>query len=57
MIDAMMQGKQPQVNNTTTYNNGVKVVPSYLLNPVLVNTANWKPVLIDSGYYTEAQVK
>jgi putative multiple sugar transport system substrate-binding protein len=57
MIDAMMQGKQPQVNNTTTYNNGVKIVPSYLLNPVLVNTANWKPVLIDSGYYTEAQVK
>lgn len=57
MINAMMQGKQPQVNDTKTYNNGVKVVPSYLLNPVLVNSSNWKPLLIDSGYYTEAQVK
>jgi putative multiple sugar transport system substrate-binding protein len=57
MIDAMMQGKQPQVNDTKTYNNGAKVVPSYLLNPVLVNVSNWKPVLVDSGYYTEAQVK
>ena len=57
MINAMMQGKQPQVNDTKTYNNGAKVVPSYLLNPVLVNVANWKPVLVDSGYYTEAQVK
>ena len=35
----------------------VKVVPSYLLNPVLVDGTNWKPILIDSGYYTEAQVK
>jgi putative multiple sugar transport system substrate-binding protein len=57
MIDAMMQGKAPQVNDTKTYNNGVKVVPSYLLNPVLVDGSNWKPILIDSGYYTEAQVK
>jgi putative multiple sugar transport system substrate-binding protein len=57
MIDAMMQGKAPQVNDTKTYNNGVKVVPSYLLNPVLVDSTNWKPILIDSGYYTEAQVK
>ncbi|MEP6723061.1 MAG: sugar ABC transporter substrate-binding protein, partial [Variovorax sp.] len=40
-----------------TYNNGVKVVPSYLLKPVSVDISNWKPVLIDSGYYTESQVK
>jgi putative multiple sugar transport system substrate-binding protein len=57
MIDAMAQGKQPEVNDTKTYNNGVKVVASYLLNPVLVDGSNWKPILIDSGYYTEAQVK
>src|SRR5471030_1374833 len=57
MIDAMAQGKQPEVTDTKTYNNGVKVVPSYLLNPVLVDGSNWKPILIDSGYYTEAQVK
>jgi putative multiple sugar transport system substrate-binding protein len=57
MADAMLTGKTPEVNDTKTYNNGVKVVPSYLLKPVSVDLSNWKPVLIDSGYYTESQVK
>jgi putative multiple sugar transport system substrate-binding protein len=57
MIDAILSGKQPQVNDTKTYNNGVKVVPSYLLKPVLVDGSNWKPVLVDSGYYKESQIK
>jgi len=57
MVDATMGGKQPQINDTKTYNNGVKVVPSYLLKPVAVDLSNWKPVLIDSGYYKESQVK
>ncbi|MDM0114520.1 sugar ABC transporter substrate-binding protein [Variovorax sp. J22R133] len=57
MVDAMMAGKAPEVNDTKTYNNGVKVVPSYLLKPVSVDITNWKPVLIDSGYYKESQVK
>jgi putative multiple sugar transport system substrate-binding protein len=57
MVDAVLGGKQPQINDTKTYNNGVKVVPSYLLKPVVVDKSNWKHVLIDSGYYTEAQLK
>jgi putative multiple sugar transport system substrate-binding protein len=57
MVDAAMAGKQPQINDTKTYNNGVKIVPSYLLKPVAVDVSNWKPVLIDSGYYKESQVK
>ena len=57
MVDAMAAGKVPTVNDTKTYNNGVKVVPSYLLKPVSVDISNWKSVLIDSGYYTEAQIK
>jgi putative multiple sugar transport system substrate-binding protein len=57
MVDAMMGGKTPQVNDTKTYNNGVKVVPSYLLKPVSVDASNWKPVLVDSGYYKESQIK
>ena len=57
MIDAMASGKQPEINDTKTYNNGVKVVPSYLLKPVSVDVSNWKPILIDSGYYKEAQIK
>ncbi|MDR6535734.1 multiple monosaccharide ABC transporter substrate-binding protein [Variovorax soli] len=57
MVDAMLAGKTPEVNDTKTYNNGVKVVPSYLLKPVSVDVTNWKPVLVDSGYYKESQIK
>ncbi|WP_018467673.1 multiple monosaccharide ABC transporter substrate-binding protein [Calidithermus timidus] len=57
MIDAIMRGNQPKVNDTKTYHNGVKVVPAYLLEPVLVTASNWKQVLVNSGYYTEAQLR
>ena len=56
MIDAMETGKPVTVNDTKTYNNGVKIVPSFLLNPVVVDKTNWKPILIDSGYYKESQI-
>jgi len=57
MIDEMLSGKKVDVNDTKTYNNGIKVVPSYLLKPVSVDVTNWKPVLIDSGYYKESQIR
>src|SRR5215470_1265551 len=57
MVDAILSGKQPEINDTKTYNNGVKVVPSYLLKPVAVDTSNWKHILVDSGYYKESQLK
>jgi putative multiple sugar transport system substrate-binding protein len=57
MIDAMLSGKKPEINDTKTYNNGVKVVPSYLLKPVSVDASNWKEVLIGSGYYKESQIR
>src|SRR5690606_6595134 len=57
MVDAMMSGKDPEVNDTKTYDNGVKVVPSYLLKPVVVDKSNWEDVLVGSGYYTEDQIK
>jgi putative multiple sugar transport system substrate-binding protein len=56
LVDALLSGKQPQVNDTKTYNNGVKVVPAYLLKPVLVDSSNWKQVLVGSGYYKESQL-
>ena len=56
MVDAALSGKTVTVNDTTTYKNGVKVVPSYLLKPVVVDKTNWEKVLIDSGYYKKAQV-
>lgn len=57
MVDAVLAKQQPEVNNTTDYNNGVKVVPSYLLEPKFVDKANYKALLIDSGYYTEAELQ
>jgi putative multiple sugar transport system substrate-binding protein len=56
MADAVLTGKEPEVNDTKTYDNGVKVVPSYLLKPVLVTRDNWKDILVKSGYYKEEQV-
>jgi len=55
MVDAALNGKQVEVNDSKTYNNGVKVVPSYLLKPVVVDKANWEKVLVDSGYYKKSQ--
>jgi len=57
MVDAILSGGEPEINDTSTYNNGVKVVPSYLLEPVAVDITNYKDVLIGSGYYTEDQLK
>jgi putative multiple sugar transport system substrate-binding protein len=57
MVDAVLSGKQPEVNDTKTYENGVKVVPAYLLKPVSVDASNWKEVLVGSGYYKEDQFK
>ena len=51
MADALMQNKPIPINDTKTYNNGVKVVNSYLLKPVLVDKSNWSKTLVDSGYY------
>ncbi|WEX07788.1 multiple monosaccharide ABC transporter substrate-binding protein [Chelativorans sp. AA-79] len=57
MVDALLQGGEPEINDTETYDNGVKVVPSYLLKPVLVDKSNWEEILIGSGYYTMDQVQ
>jgi putative multiple sugar transport system substrate-binding protein len=56
MVDALENGSKPEINDSKTYDNGKKVVPSYLLNPVLVTKANWKQVLVDGGYYTLKQL-
>lgn len=57
MVKALLEGSEPQINDTKTYDNGKKVVPAYLLQPVTVDKSNWEKVLIDSGYYTKDQVQ
>lgn len=56
MVEALLSGSKPEINDTKTYDNGVKVIPSYLLVPVPVDISNWEEVLIGSGYYTKKQV-
>lgn len=55
MVDAALKGNEVPINDTETYENGIKVVPSYLLVPIDVDINNWEQVLIDSGYYTADQ--
>ena len=57
MADAVLKGGKPEVNNDKDYDNGKKVVPSYLLESVIVDKANYQKVLVDSGYYTADQLK
>ncbi|MDT7789297.1 MAG: putative multiple sugar transport system substrate-binding protein [Pseudonocardiales bacterium] len=57
MADAVLKGGKPEVNNTKDYDNGVKVVPSFLLQPVTVDKANYQKELVDSGYYTADQLR
>jgi len=56
MVNALLTGSEPEINDTTTYDNGVFVVPSYLCTPVAVDVENYKEVLVDTGYYTEEQL-
>lgn len=53
MVDALLQGGEPEINDTSTYNNGVKVVPSYLLEPVSVDASNYEEIVIGSGYHSK----
>lgn len=57
MVDAVMQGGEAEINDTSSYDNGTGVIPTYLCEPVVVTADNYKEMLIDSGYYTEDQVK
>ncbi|NTW39670.1 MAG: sugar ABC transporter substrate-binding protein [Cellulomonadaceae bacterium] len=53
---AYLAGEEPEANDTTTYDNGVKVVPSYLLQSDIVYADNIQALLIDSGYWTAEEV-
>ena len=57
MVDSIMKGEEPEINDTESYDNGTGVIPTYLCDPVVVTVDNYKEMLIDSGYYTEDQIK
>lgn len=57
MVGQILNGEEVEVNDTTTYDNGTGVIPSYLCEPVFADANNYKELLIDSGYYTEADLQ
>lgn len=57
MVDSVLQGTEPEINDTTTYNNNVKVVPSYLLAPFIVTKDNYQELVMDSGYLKPEDIK
>ena len=54
---SLLAGEEPEANDTETYDNGVKVVPSYLLESDIVYPDNIQELLVDSEYYTEEQIE
>ncbi|MDF2802961.1 MAG: chvE [Anaerocolumna sp.] len=57
MVDAIMTNTEVPVNDKETYDNGKGIVPTFLCEPVFADKSNYKELLIDSGYYTEDQLK
>ncbi|MFW6724257.1 multiple monosaccharide ABC transporter substrate-binding protein [Streptomyces sp. MAR4 CNY-716] len=56
MTDAVLTGGKPEVNDTETYDNGVKVVPSFLLDPVSIDRTN-TDLLVEEGFYQAGDLK
>ena len=57
LVDSVLSGTEPTGLDTTTYNNGVKVVPSLLLTPYEVDKTNYKELVVDSGYIKESDLQ
>ena len=57
MVDQILAGETVDVNDTTTYDNGTGVIPSFLCEPVFADINNYEELLLDSGYYTADQLQ
>lgn len=56
MAESILKGQEAEVNDTKSYDNGIKVVPAYLLPPVSVDATNVEKEMVESGYYTKAEI-
>ena len=56
MVQAVLEGAEPEINDTEQYNNGKLVVPSYLCTPVAVDADNYMELIVDGGYYTKEEL-
>ena len=53
MVEQIVNGEEVEVNDTESYNNNVKNVPTFLLEPVVVTADNIEDTLVSSGFYTK----
>ncbi len=56
MVNSILSGQEPEINDTETYDNGTGIIPSFLCDPVFADASNYKALLIESGYYAEADL-
>ena len=56
MVDQIIKGETVEVNDTETYDNGKKVVPSFLLAPQVVTKDTVQKDLVDSGFYKASDI-
>ncbi|MCL3863077.1 multiple monosaccharide ABC transporter substrate-binding protein [Actinotalea sp. K2] len=56
LVDTLLKGETPEGLDTTTYDNGVKIVPSIQLTPYIIYTDNVQELLVDSGYWTAEEL-
>lgn len=57
MVDKVLKGEKPEINDEKTYNNKVKVVPAFLLESVVVTKDNLQKAVIDSGYFSKEEIE
>ncbi|WP_277605954.1 multiple monosaccharide ABC transporter substrate-binding protein [Glycomyces sp. L485] len=57
MVTAILNGDEPEVNDTESYDNGVKVVEANLLEPHIVTVENYQELLVDSGYIDASELE
>lgn len=57
MVQDIMDGVQPEINDTTTFNNHAITVPSFLCCPAMVDVNNYEFMLVENGIYSEDQLK
>ncbi len=56
MVTAILEGAEPEINDTETYDNGTGIIPSYLCEPVACTPDMIQELLVDSGYYAAADL-
>ena len=61
LADALLKGETPNIagarRDTESYDTGMKVVTSFLLEPINVTRDNYRAVMIDSGYISESDLR